>query len=526
MDRILFFRQKYDSMKKYFLVAFYLVVSSASFAQVPASFYLFENDQYASTVFDHDNIYFQANNKLIKTDYLGNIMWSKACSDRLIAVDDNALYFFKFIWNSYSGIFKTDSLGNTIWSRDITASVCPLYNGNFNGIAGVVVNKNRIFITSTQFNLTTGTDGFSAMLTLDTSGNYISSWCDPNSIMWTNGYISHGYSCLNSGAFFLYEHIGIGYEENIVKMKSDGSVDTASQSVYLDMGNTVQTQNIISLPDSSYLAVCNTSPDGIWPVSDWHIGLSRFREDGTILWQKLIYSTVFPDTGYAVNAVTCDNSGNIYLIGEFFGDSWPAAKITIKLDSTGTILMAKKWVDPLMSYNIRPTDMNYRNGYIFCSVTLHSGTQYYPGIMVFDSLLNSCSVVDSAFALYSSTDPLAFSNSWSLYPVINYTLISDSNTISASVNPVSNDLCLILKKDENMTNEISIFPNPFQNKILIQINDQTKSLLTIFNLTGGKIFENEITNDLEIDLSDIPSGVYQLTITSESMRVNKKIIKY
>jgi hypothetical protein len=69
-------------------------------------------------------------------------------------------------------------------------------------------------------------------------------------------------------------------------------------------------------------------------------------------------------------------------------------------------------------------------------------------------------------------------------------------------------------------NIFSIFPNPTTGvvNILLKNNDREFSEISLFNVTGELIFSKNIdqsTLNIQIDLSDLPGGVY--TIRFESM---------
>jgi hypothetical protein len=50
------------------------------------------------------------------------------------------------------------------------------------------------------------------MLTLDTSGNVIHSWCDPTMWPMTLNFISHGFPSFLPGGWLMFTHGGVGTE--------------------------------------------------------------------------------------------------------------------------------------------------------------------------------------------------------------------------------------------------------------------------------------------------------------------------
>jgi hypothetical protein len=68
---------------------------------------------------------------------------------------------------------------------------------------------------------------------------------------------------------------------------------------------------------------------------------------------------------------------------------------------------------------------------------------------------------------------------------------------------------------------INIYPNPTVDKIFIVSNSPQKS--TLFNIAGQKILES---NALELDITDLPSGIYLLNSQSTQNQISTvKIIK-
>jgi hypothetical protein len=104
------------------------------------------------------------------------------------------------------------------------------------------------------------------------------------------------------------------------------------------------------------------------------------------------------------------------------------------------------------------------------------------------------------------------------------------------------DVCNVipLVRTPLFSNEISIFPNPCKESIMIKISNIECSLpagqagMMIFNLidlSGNCVksqsveFEKSGIHELEIDLSDLPAGVYFCAFKTDNGIQTKKIIK-
>ena len=83
---------------------------------------------------------------------------------------------------------------------------------------------------------------------------------------------------------------------------------------------------------------------------------------------------------------------------------------------------------------------------------------------------------------------------------------------------------------DNMISEnmISVYPNPTSGKFNIQFNETQVQKITVYDAIGKVIIENNVeanTSNLNLDLSDIKSGIYFIKINSNENVIMKKIIK-
>lgn len=78
---------------------------------------------------------------------------------------------------------------------------------------------------------------------------------------------------------------------------------------------------------------------------------------------------------------------------------------------------------------------------------------------------------------------------------------------------------------ENQKNEIRIFPNPASEKLNIILPSEDKAIITILSIEGREIYRSEAEAEkAEIDISMIPSGLYQINILQNYREVRAKII--
>jgi len=77
-------------------------------------------------------------------------------------------------------------------------------------------------------------------------------------------------------------------------------------------------------------------------------------------------------------------------------------------------------------------------------------------------------------------------------------------------------------------NNITIFPNPVSDYLFINSYDINKpELITIYNYLGQIVYQqhNTYQQTIKINLSNLPAGIYNITITTNSTQQTKQIIK-
>ena len=88
-----------------------------------------------------------------------------------------------------------------------------------------------------------------------------------------------------------------------------------------------------------------------------------------------------------------------------------------------------------------------------------------------------------------------------------------------------NNESLIIENHQNEP-EINIFPNPANERITIEGNNNTR--IEIFNITGQlcKTLEcDKLLNNIQFDIRDLDPGIYMISIIKEDKKIIKKLIK-
>ena len=60
-----------------------------------------------------------------------------------------------------------------------------------------------------------------------------------------------------------------------------------------------------------------------------------------------------------------------------------------------------------------------------------------------------------------------------------------------------------------------MFPNPVDNVLSIELTDTDYYKLELLSLTGNLLLQKQlITNSFRVDVSDMPNGIYFITVTN------------
>jgi hypothetical protein len=88
-------------------------------------------------------------------------------------------------------------------------------------------------------------------------------------------------------------------------------------------------------------------------------------------------------------------------------------------------------------------------------------------------------------------------------------------TLNECPSDTSNVIHFILTGNENAgrNQNFTVFPNPSSGKFYLSGRDFSDAQATVYNMTGVKVYDDSIRTNL-LDLSDLSSGVYLLSITT------------
>jgi hypothetical protein len=140
-----------------------------------------------------------------------------------------------------------------------------------------------------------------------------------------------------------------------------------------------------------------------------------------------------------------------------------------------------------------------------------------------------CSVIGSAYQWYFDLTPIPSATEQNYTPTENGTYrveVFNLFNCSAISEPFSFTLDGINSNEKPFN--VFIWPNPATNSIFISFDENTfeGSSIYLYNVEGKRIFENKLNNSklFEIDITDFPSGLYQLVVQNEEYVVMENVL--
>jgi len=498
-----------------------LLVSRLALAQPVGSFYL--DAAPGVCYFSVDAIYFSGNS-LIKTDYSGNVLWTKSPNPfGRLAIQGNAIY-----GTDHTNVFKLDTAGNSIWAKNFSAPI-PGANSFPNYVTDVIPSCNKLFVCIQRghFDWQSYDTCSQAIITMDTSGNIINAVIDTN---FTIEEQTVGFPSVQGGAWLGYIKLTQSFHLGSVKrIDSTGNFDHNS-CVVTCPGTEAYLQNIMPLPDSTYIIVFDiydSSPD-----RDIYCG--KMNENGCIIWVH-IYTGINLTGNYVYNSAV-DSAGNIYIVAE-----GSPCDFAVKLDSSGKVLWRKGWTHPNNSFRFyynnfyafnTPgglTGSHYKDGKIYC-YGLYKNSK--PAIMIFDTAFdNPCYVPDTNILL--SEFPYSNSNSIWNYNGVPFSYSASNTTFSSitNANPSKLDLCMAIGIPAISENDLqfSVYPNPVNAQLIVSSTMFAGGGIEMVDVLGNKIQCEQLqTPNLKLqtvlNVSSLPNGVYFIRPKSGEQMLSKKIV--
>jgi hypothetical protein len=475
------------------------------------------------------NIYMFHGNRLVKTDKNLNPAWANTYSgingfSRLLLSKTGSIYCIATTTAAFSFVIgKINSNGSVAWFRNTAAT--SVTSGTTTSSTSVICTK--LFLDRND-QLIVSSDG-GGFIKLDTNGNVLK--FKSFGAVW----YSDGFSILTDSSGY-YKFVGVGYA---------GMGPGRDLGIYYYNDNTdlfAKAERIASLgtPTSTYFSwklitsrftnrfyVQNTLEVSSAPIIS---GIIRLSMEGKPKW-----SGTFSNFHGTPHAFMChldeDKSGDLFYglsTGNFLANYTTAFMLIDSNGVAGSSSARSMLYNYPLNFALPPNNSPrfiYNNNYYF-----DISGQYFPSnpltVQKFNSSFLSIPCGNTVSVSYSSgpvsstfTVPASIP---SIAPITSFTIpafSSVSTPISFSINP---NFCTVLSRNEIQKTDIQyrIYPNPANDKLFF---NEEISYIEVFDV-NGKNLKNAV-NTSQLNISDLPNGIYFIRIKTDKGEFNRKFIK-
>ncbi len=452
-------------------------------------------------------------NFLLKIDSEGDTIWTKVIGPRfanshpkIISLTDNS---FLLASSTYMGanqksIFclNFDTNGDTLWSTSIILDSTAYFKSVQQTIDGGFIITSIIFYESISLYKT-------LISKLSTTGD----------LLWSKSYsdevhVNFGTSITQTAdsgyiVFGLYEGEPPNYAQAFVmKLTVDGNVSWVNKYI---MASTVW--------DKWYEHVI-TEDGFIFATLDLHkLVLMKTDFSGNVIWAKKYHTNSFD---FAINRIKIQElvNGNFVVL---------APDNFIKIDGNGDII----WATELM-LQVSDVVESSDNGFLIIGNGpldgVNSFESDYPqiGVIKTDSLGQG-----DSDCIYNVTitvqDKTIVANPFMLPSENVGSATHEAFELSSTILTIENGCVAIISdiNEDAFENNFHIFPNPSTSVINIQTTDSMQfSSVAIHSILGNQVFKynGPKTEEIAVDLTNIPRGIYILKMKSNNSLYTRKIL--
>ncbi len=292
---------------------------------------------------------------------------------------------------------------------------------------------------------------------------------------------------------------------------------TANVSCCVDNSNFLYVSNtyFAGMNRTAFTQRIDISGNALWGVNGYTL-----INDGVFNYQQRIFTLY-------------DNSANELLClinGQNVNDGSATNKICYqKISQSGIVQLSSSGIElagaatnaalfgmDFCDNNIVYTYISGINNHIYASQINSAGTFLWtPNPLALNTTANSKSWVD-ALAIIRNND---------LFVVFHETRGGHSGAYAQKVG-CDGQLPTSVKKYKTEPGLIAIYPNPANDKIIVDCSNQKNIMLSLFNITGKLMLQKIIPEDkTTLDISTLPQGMYMITISNTRQTVIKKFFK-
>ena len=118
---------------------------------------------------------------------------------------------------------------------------------------------------------------------------------------------------------------------------------------------------------------------------------------------------------------------------------------------------------------------------------------------------------------------------WNLSQIYALAILQNASdklvTQSEALNPADNDQITLSVNNLEANNEVSIYPNPAQNQITVSSLNSNLTRYKVLSIAGTEWLEGTFNSEMKLNISELPNGVYFISMESERGRTIERFIK-
>lgn len=124
--------------------------------------------------------------------------------------------------------------------------------------------------------------------------------------------------------------------------------------------------------------------------------------------------------------------------------------------------------------------------------------------------------------LFHDADNFITSSAW--YNLYQPNIFWSSNPKpDISLRVTCND-CGVVNVPEIEKNNLTVYPNPATNKFTVDLGNDEKANIQLFNLVGQQVYNETITGSAQVNVSNLHSGVYMLKVNQNGKVTTTKVV--
>ncbi len=517
---------------KFFIPLCFLLFSVQVFGQDDHFYGTCGNEESQKIFFDGQHRYlagrsdaiYNAPVYIVKTDTLGNVIWSKSYPDlgdvmQIISISPVKLMIL--FDGSSSGLLTIDTAGNVIRYSGFASGFHVYLLANYFG--SVVVSGN-------DFNNTNANQP-PFLAVLDTASN----WLYGKYYIFSNTSYNYITAFAVNTDSTIFCSGGGGLNQSTF-FKVDPSLSPgAFKSINIQ---NEEAYSVFSMPGNEYLIAGGCQTDNT-------LTLTKVNASNTVLWQKKYASTGPTLMAWPFSCLSSDGSKIIFsaFLLEYY-TNFPITRTTyavIETDTSGTLLFSRNYGDTAYEYfnaglnNSAPSIITEGDHVVLQSYTTSNaavnsfaGSQTDFQVLKLDNGFNS-SIVSRNLPMTVSTNtsvPVTTNNATAI-PLSMYLWSGTVNVVNQTAIVTNVSQCAGLSIPEIKGEGFVIYPNPTSGNFSIRMNNDNTELIDIklYSSIGKLIFEsNNISpQQIRVDLSNEVQGMYFVEIISGNKVYRQKL---